>query len=52
MQAFKQTGRPMPIVPDSGLSKGSLGYWNQNQAEYHDSATSLPPVPAARRSRR
>jgi ribose transport system substrate-binding protein len=47
MQAFGQTGRPMPIVPDVGLSKGSLGYWNQNKAGYSNVATSLPPLPAA-----
>ncbi|UGS35595.1 substrate-binding domain-containing protein [Capillimicrobium parvum] len=47
MKAFQQTGRPMPIVPDIGLSKGSLGYWNQNKADYRDVATSLPPLPAA-----
>jgi ABC-type sugar transport system substrate-binding protein len=47
MKAFQQTGRPMPIVPDIGLSKGSLGYWNQNKADYSDVATSLPPLPAA-----
>jgi ribose transport system substrate-binding protein len=47
MRAFQQTGRPMPIVPDVGLSKGSLGYWNQNKADYSNVATSLPPLPAA-----
>jgi len=47
MRAFQQTGRPMPIVPDVGLSKGSLGYWNQNKDSYSDVGTSLPPLPAA-----
>ena len=48
MRAFQQSGRPMPIVPDIGLSKASLGYWKQNDAKYDNSATSLPPVPAGR----
>jgi len=48
MRAFQQSGRPMPVVPDVGLSKASLGYWRQNDAKYDNSATSLPPVPAGR----
>jgi ribose transport system substrate-binding protein len=48
MRAFQQTGRSMPIVPDSGLEKASLGYWNQNKATYHDVGSIMPPVPAAR----
>jgi ribose transport system substrate-binding protein len=47
MKAFQQSGRPMPVVPDIGLSKGSIGYWRQNQATYHNAATTLPPLPGA-----
>jgi ribose transport system substrate-binding protein len=45
MRAFDQTGRPMPVVPDVGLSKGSLGYWNHT-ADYSDIGSTLPPLPA------
>jgi ribose transport system substrate-binding protein len=48
LQAFKQTGRPLPPVAEIGMDKGFLGYWRQNQSSYHASSTSLPPVPAAR----
>ena len=47
-QAFKQTGRPVPPAAEVGMDKGFFGYWQQNQATYHASSTSLPPVPAAR----
>jgi ribose transport system substrate-binding protein len=48
LQAFKQTGRPIPPFAEVGMDKGFLGYWRQNQSNYHASSTSLPPVPAAR----
>ncbi|HEY2604196.1 MAG TPA: substrate-binding domain-containing protein [Thermoleophilaceae bacterium] len=48
VQAFKQTGRPIPPLAEVGMDKGFLGYWRQNQANYHASSTSLPPVGAAR----
>jgi ribose transport system substrate-binding protein len=48
LQAFKQTGRPVPPFAEVGMDKGFLGYWRQNQDTYHASSTSLPPVPAAR----
>ncbi|HEX6461280.1 MAG TPA: substrate-binding domain-containing protein [Thermoleophilaceae bacterium] len=48
LQAFKQTGRPIPPFAEVGMDKGFLGYWRQNQSSYHASSTSLPPVPAAR----
>ena len=48
LQAFKQTGRPVPPAAEVGMDKGFFGYWQQNQASYHASSTSLPPVPAAR----
>jgi ribose transport system substrate-binding protein len=48
MRAFQQAGRPMPIVTDSGLSKASLGYWNQHKTTYHGVGFDLPPVPSAR----
>lgn len=47
MKAFEQAGRPMPVVPDIGLSKGSVGYWRQNRATYHNAASTLPPLPGA-----
>ena len=34
MQAFQQTGRPMPIVADVANSKGSLGWWRANRDTY------------------
>jgi ABC-type sugar transport system substrate-binding protein len=48
LQAFKQTGRPIPPTAEVGMDKGFLGYWQQNQSTYHASSTSLPPVPSAR----
>jgi ribose transport system substrate-binding protein len=48
LQAFKQVGRPIPPAAEVGMDKGFLGYWQQNQATYHASSTSMPPVPAAR----
>ena len=48
LQAFKQTGRPVPPAAEVGMDKGFIGHWQRNQASYHASSTSLPPVPAAR----
>ena len=48
LQAFKQTGRPVPSVAEIGMDKGVLGYWRQNQASYHASSTTLPAVAGAR----
>jgi ribose transport system substrate-binding protein len=48
LQAFKQTGRAIPPFAEVGMDKGFLGYWRQNQSNYHASSTSLPPVPSAR----
>ncbi len=48
LQAFQQVGRDIPPAAEVGMDKGFLGYWQQNQATYHASSTSLPPVPAAR----
>jgi ribose transport system substrate-binding protein len=48
LQAFQQVGRPIPPAAEVGMDKGFLGYWQQNQATYHASSTSMPPVPAAR----
>jgi ribose transport system substrate-binding protein len=44
MGAFQQAGRKMPVVTDSGMAKGSLGYWNQHRGEYHGVGTTIPPV--------
>lgn len=44
MQAFQQSGRPMPVVPDIGLEKGSMAYWYHTPA-YKDVGVSLPPTP-------
>ena len=44
MSAFQQTGLPDPC-PRLGLSKGSLGYWNQNRPSTTTSPTSSAPVP-------
>jgi ribose transport system substrate-binding protein len=48
LQALQQVGRPIPPAAEVGMDKGFLGYWQQNQATYHASSTSMPPVPAAR----
>ena len=49
MQAFDQSGRPMPIVPSNGLTKGALGYWRQHQSDgYYNSGQTILPVGAAR----
>jgi ribose transport system substrate-binding protein len=50
MQAFQQSGRPMPIVTDNGLMKGSLGYWRQNRDKYHSIGQFPVPVADARAS--
>ena len=39
LQAFKQTGRPVPPAAEVGMDKGFFGYWQQNQASYHASST-------------
>ena len=40
IQAFEQAGRvPVPPVTDVAAQKGSLGYWNQNKAEYKGTGT-------------
>jgi ribose transport system substrate-binding protein len=44
MQAFLQSGRTMPLVPDVGLQKGSMAYWYHN-ASYRNVGVSLPPSP-------
>ena len=41
MQAFQETGRPMPIVDDIGPMRGSLGYWQSNRDTYHGVGTGL-----------
>jgi ribose transport system substrate-binding protein len=48
LQAFKQTGRPLPPMAETGMDKGFLGNWLQNQSTYHAASTTIPPVPAAR----
>lgn len=47
MQAFQQSGRPMPIVQDSTVQKGSLGYW-RDHPDYSGIGYGAPPAPAAR----
>jgi ribose transport system substrate-binding protein len=41
--AFKQTGRPVPIMGDIGASKASLAYWAKNTGTY-DAAVSVAPT--------
>jgi ribose transport system substrate-binding protein len=48
MQAFQQTGHPIPQLGEIGMDRGYLGYWQQHQSVYHSSSVSLPPVPGAR----
>ena len=48
MEAFQQTGRPIPQLGEIGMDRGFLGYWQQHQSSYHSSSASLPPVPGAR----
>ena len=45
MSAFQQSGRAMPVVEDSGLTKGTLGYWWHNRPKYHGVGTSVPAGP-------
>jgi ribose transport system substrate-binding protein len=47
MQAFQQTGRPIPAIGDVGPEKGFLGYWKQHAGSYHAAGTTLPPYPGA-----
>jgi ribose transport system substrate-binding protein len=48
LQAFKQSGRPVPLIAELGLDQGVLGYWRQNQGAYHAASAGLPPTAAAR----
>ena len=47
MQAFQQSGRPMPVVQDTAGQAGSLGYWRQT-ADYHGTGYGSPPAPTSR----
>jgi ribose transport system substrate-binding protein len=43
IDAFKQAGRPIPLVVDRGGFKGSLGYWINNRDKYHNTGLGWPP---------
>jgi len=44
ISAFKQSGRPVPIIDDAGAMKGSLGYWINNKDSYASFGEGFPPV--------
>jgi ribose transport system substrate-binding protein len=45
VEAFEQSGRPTPIVPDFGtIEKGLIGYAQQNPSEFVYLATSYTPA--------
>jgi ribose transport system substrate-binding protein len=43
ISAFKEAGRPVPVVDDRGGQKGSLGYWINNKGTYHGFGQGYPP---------
>jgi ribose transport system substrate-binding protein len=45
MQAFQQSGRPMPTVDDVANSKASLGYWRENRDTYNGVGSGLGGAP-------
>ena len=42
IQAFKQLGRPVPVIADLGTSEGSIAYAAQNQSSYQEYGSSTP----------
>jgi ABC-type sugar transport system substrate-binding protein len=44
MSAFEQAGRPMPIVQDVTMLKGSAGYWRQNRKTYLGAGMGFPVI--------
>jgi len=42
IQAFKQLGRPVPVIADLGTSQGSIAYAGQNQSTYQEYGSSTP----------
>ncbi len=44
MEAFEQAGRPMPIVQDMTMLKGSAGYWRQHRETYLGAGTGFPLI--------
>lgn len=47
IEAFEQSGRPVPVVQDFTAQKGSLGYWRQH-SDYRGTGYGSPPAPSAR----
>jgi ribose transport system substrate-binding protein len=43
LQAFTQTGRPVPTIADDGATPGLLAYWNAHKDTYKGLALGLPP---------
>ena len=39
IEAFQTGGRPVPLIGDIGVSKGSLAYWRDNRANYPGTGT-------------
>ena len=46
LQAFQQSGRPVPIIAEGGPTKGLLGYWNEHEDTYYI-ANSVAPATVA-----
>ena len=44
IQAFKQLGRPVPVIADLGTSQGSIAYAAQNQSTYQEYGSSTPDI--------
>ena len=42
IQAFKQLGRPVPVIADLGSTEGSIGYAGENESSYQEYGASTP----------
>jgi len=42
IQAFKQLGRPVPVIADLGTTEGSIAYAGENQGTYQEYGSSTP----------
>jgi ribose transport system substrate-binding protein len=42
IQAFKQLGRPVPVIADLGTTEGSIAYAGENQSTYQEYGSSTP----------
>lgn len=42
IQAFKQLGRPVPVIADLGSTEGSIAYAGENESSYQEYGASTP----------